>query len=174
MSDLPLIIFFEVGYTSISMAELAGISLFDIILMDFNSSLQEMKLKIRVGPEFFYDGRIDSTGKIIVEEKSVPFTEKNMEENEFLKEDEQVSEQTMKIQEIPVQLVFQMGETQLTYGELSRIQPGYIFETRINPEKPVTIKANGKPIGEGELVEIGGRIGLRVLTIDGHGSIATE
>ena len=58
-----------------------------------------------------------------------------------------------------------MGRIQLTLGELKGIQPGFSFELEKTTEKPVTIRANGKIIGTGELVQIDERIGVRVIEV---------
>jgi flagellar motor switch/type III secretory pathway protein FliN len=174
MDYIPLWIFFEAGYTTISMDELDRIALNDIILMDSNSSFSEKKIKVRIGSELFFDGKVDSNGSIIVKKKSVLFTEKNMKEKVMTDESEQGGGHSINIQEIPIQLVFQVGESQITFGELNQIQPGYIFEPGLNLDKPVIIRANGKTVGMGELVEIGDRIGIRVLQFNRHNSTAAD
>ena len=71
-----------------------------------------------------------------------------------------------QMDDIPVKLVFQLGETRMKFRELMNLQPGYIFEMDSDLNKPVTIKVNGRPVGRGELVEIGDRTGVRVLQLE--------
>ena len=73
-----------------------------------------------------------------------------------------------QIDDIPVKLVFQIGEMRMIFGELIKLQPGYIFALEADPKKPVTIKVNGRPVGTGELVEIGDGIGVRVLQLENY------
>ncbi len=62
---------------------------------------------------------------------------------------------------IPVRLTFELGERQITLGELKQLQPGEIFDLqRPLADGPVLVRANGALVGSGELVEIDGRIGV--------------
>ena len=64
---------------------------------------------------------------------------------------------------LPVKLQFIAGETEVPFGELSRIVDGYVFDLRQAAQGHVEIRANGKTIGNGELVEVDGRVGVRIL-----------
>ena len=65
---------------------------------------------------------------------------------------------------LPIKLVFIAGEMEIPLCELERIGPGYVFDTRQAGSGQVEIRANGASIGNGELVEIDGRVGVRILT----------
>ena len=54
-------------------------------------------------------------------------------------------------------------KTEVPFGELSGIGAGYIFDLKQAAHGHVEIRANGEPIGHGELVEIDGRVGVRIL-----------
>ena len=67
---------------------------------------------------------------------------------------------------IPVRLTFDLGERQLTLGDVRRLQPGETFDLeRPIAQGAVSIRANGALIGVGELVEIEGRVGVTILTL---------
>ncbi|WP_281645580.1 type III secretion system cytoplasmic ring protein SctQ [Parendozoicomonas sp. Alg238-R29] len=66
------------------------------------------------------------------------------------------------IQGLPVKLVFDVGNHELTVGEMGRLGPGYTFELNRNIASPVTMKANGKAFAECELVNINNQIGARI------------
>ena len=70
-----------------------------------------------------------------------------------------------RMDDIPVRLVFEVGETTLPLGELQSLQPGYTFELPASVAEPVRIRANGKIVGSGELVQVGDRVGVRVLSL---------
>ena len=65
---------------------------------------------------------------------------------------------------LPIKLVFVAGEMEIAFGDLARIVPGYIFDLRQSADRHVEIRANGSTIGSGELVEVDGRVGVRILT----------
>lgn len=72
--------------------------------------------------------------------------------------------QNVAIDELPVQLLFDVGQTELNVGQLRTIAAGYTFELPAAPERIVTIRANGREIGQAELVDLGDKLGARVVT----------
>ena len=65
---------------------------------------------------------------------------------------------------LPVQLIFVAGEMEIPLRELHAMAPGYVFDLRRPVERHVEIRANGRTVGTGELVDIDGRVGVRVLS----------
>ncbi|MNR35751.1 Yop protein translocation protein Q [compost metagenome] len=63
---------------------------------------------------------------------------------------------------IPVRLSFDLGEISLTLAELRALQPGQAIRLGHPIASAVRIRANGALIGEGELVEIDGQLGISV------------
>ena len=70
---------------------------------------------------------------------------------------------TFDVEGLPVQLVFVAGEMEIPLRELHAMAPGYVFDLRQPVERHVEIRANGRTVGTGELVDIDGRVGVRVL-----------
>ena len=68
------------------------------------------------------------------------------------------------VEGLPVQLVFVAGEREIPLRELHAMAPGYVFDLRQPLERHVEIRANGRTVGTGELVDIDGRVGVRVLS----------
>lgn len=67
--------------------------------------------------------------------------------------------------EIPVQLIVEMGKINIPIQKLMELQPGNILELNIKPEDGVNLVINGKCIGKGELLKIGDLLGVRVLDL---------
>ena len=66
---------------------------------------------------------------------------------------------------LPVSLEFDLGRVQMSVGELSTLQPGYVFALPAHLEGAnVTIRANGRVTGRGEMVAVGDTIGVRLLS----------
>lgn len=63
---------------------------------------------------------------------------------------------------LPVTLSFSLGERTIEYRQLSELASGYVFDLALPVSQAVQIRANGTRIGEGELVEIDGRIGVAI------------
>jgi len=68
---------------------------------------------------------------------------------------------------LPVQLAFDIGRTEVSLGELAALQPGYVFPLPAHLEGAnVTIRANGRAAGRGEVVAVGSTLGVRLLSWD--------
>lgn len=65
--------------------------------------------------------------------------------------------------DLAVKLVFTAGEMEVPLRDLRRIVPGYVFELRQPADRHIEVRANGRIIGRGELVDIDGRAGVRLL-----------
>lgn len=68
--------------------------------------------------------------------------------------------------EVPVTLSFDLGSRRLPMAELKRMQPGEVFDLqRPLEDGAVRVRANGVTVGYGELVDVDGRIGVRLLRL---------
>lgn len=66
--------------------------------------------------------------------------------------------------QLPVDVTFEIGRSELRVGELSALQPGYVFPLAGPLEGAnVTIRANGQAVGQGEVVAVGDTLGVRLL-----------
>ncbi|HVI59417.1 MAG TPA: type III secretion system cytoplasmic ring protein SctQ [Luteimonas sp.] len=69
--------------------------------------------------------------------------------------------------EMPVQLAFDIGRIEVGIGDLASLQPGYVFALPAHLEGAnVTIRANGREAGRGEVVAVGETLGVRLLAWD--------
>ncbi len=95
--------------------------------------------------------------------KSPAASEEDQVENE---EDEQEADVNIdmpkELADISIHIVFEVGQKHLPIKELQSLKAGYTFELDNSADRPVTIRANGKVIGTGELLKVGDRIGVRV------------
>jgi type III secretion protein Q len=69
-----------------------------------------------------------------------------------------------------VELSVQMdvGSAPLTLAALQALQPGYVFTLETPQDVPVTARVNGVAIGQGELVQVDGKLGVRLVKVDRH------
>jgi flagellar motor switch/type III secretory pathway protein FliN len=64
---------------------------------------------------------------------------------------------------LPIRMHAIIGEKEMTLAEVNRLAPGAIVEMDGTKSDPVRIALNGKIAGAGELVEVDGRLGVRIL-----------
>lgn len=82
---------------------------------------------------------------------------------------EAASPLAQKLDALDVILSFEVGEKALSIQALRSITPGFAFELENPVQKPVVIKLNGVPIGQGELLQIGEKVGVRVIEFSHNG-----
>ena len=63
-----------------------------------------------------------------------------------------------------------MGRLGLTAMEIAQLRAGAIFELGREPGASVHLVIEGKHVGDGELVEIDGQLGVRVLSLHRGGA----
>lgn len=66
------------------------------------------------------------------------------------------------LEDIQINLTFEAGRKSLPLKDLQSLKSGFTFELENSADQPITIRANGRAIGTGELLKIGDRIGVRV------------
>ena len=67
-----------------------------------------------------------------------------------------------ELADVPVRITFDLGECTLPLCELSSLAAGYQFDLALPPQRTVNLRVNGARIGEGELIDIDGRIGVAI------------
>ncbi len=67
--------------------------------------------------------------------------------------------------DMPVELVAVMGRKGITVKDLLAFRVGEVVSFHKNPLDAVEIVANGKVIGRGELVDVDGKLGVRILKL---------
>ncbi len=72
------------------------------------------------------------------------------------------AETTATPESLPVRLSFDLGELSLTLAQLRSLQPGQTLDLGHPLAGAVRIRANGALVGEGDLVDIDGQVGVSV------------
>ena len=70
------------------------------------------------------------------------------------------------IDALEITLSLELDERRITIGELATLGPGQILDTTASLEAPVTIKAGGKAVGKGRLVEVGDNLGVLIASLE--------
>lgn len=67
--------------------------------------------------------------------------------------------------DIPVQVVVVMGRKGVTVKDLLALKSGQVIDMGKAPAEPVDLVASGRVIAKGELVEVDGKLGVRILKL---------
>lgn len=152
---LPVPVRFCAGWTVMPLASLRELKRRDVVLLDeswIGSELDRIVVTMgRLGAAASISGQLVT----ILEEPG-----------EIMEElDEQGVDEGTGFGDLPVRLHFDLGERQMTLSELMAVGPGHVFDLGRELRRAVIIRANGKVIGEGELVDVDGQIGVAVLSL---------
>jgi type III secretion protein Q len=149
--DLPVVVNFCIGWTDLAIKNCEDVEKHDVILLDECLIQQDNTLYIKVGRRSAIKAQIDGKKVSVI---------RGLEE---IMQDEEHTNSETQLDEIDIRLSFDLGERVLTLAELRLLTAGYIFDLGRDLRKSVYIRANGKIIGEGELVDIEGQTGVSVL-----------
>lgn len=87
------------------------------------------------------------------------------EEEEEPPADDNLEQAEVLLGDIPMVLIVELGRVQLTADEVVRLRPGQLIELGRSPVDPVDLVVNGKLVAKGELVEIEGSLGVKLLSL---------
>jgi type III secretion protein Q len=143
-----------VGWVDLPAAALAGLAPHDVLVLD-ECLLSADSLLLQLAPGAGL--RCELRGNELRVTQGV---------HDIMSEPEDAAQAAAAIlEDVPVRLTFDVGEREIALGELRTLQPGYVFNLGRDPRGAVSIRANGRLVGEGELVDIEGRIGVSVLRL---------
>lgn len=160
LPDLPVPLRFALGWTDIDMRQLRALRPGDVLLCDECWLRDGTRLVLRVGERAAFDCVLDGT-TFEVTEGPRPIMSDSLESQD---DDEPDLE---PFADLPVRLSFDLGERTVTLAELHAMGAGYSFDLGRELRRAVHVRANGKVVGEGELVEIDGRVGVTIVTLKG-------
>ena len=116
-----------------------------------------------------------SAGKIVLGAEAVPVHE------ELTSMSQEEAELTQIVGETPLVVRLELGSLEMTAAEWAALRPGDVLSSGRRLEEPVVLRAGGREIARGELVDIDGDIGVRITAVGsfsteslGTGSLATE
>lgn len=67
---------------------------------------------------------------------------------------------------LEVTMTFELERRLMTVGDLATVAPGYTFALGVDPLAPVTLRVAGRAVGMGRLVDIGGTVGVQVMSMN--------
>ena len=68
-------------------------------------------------------------------------------------------------EDLPISVAFDLGSVELTVAQAGALSPGLVLPTGRDTAAPVTITFAGRPLGTGSLIDVAGRLGVRIETL---------
>ena len=69
---------------------------------------------------------------------------------------------------ISVPLIVELCRKPMTLDQVGQLKKGSILELAQSTSDPISLVLNGKSIGQGELIEVDGKIGIKITQISGN------
>ena len=149
LKTVPLEVAFESGYLRITPEEAAALAPEDVLLPEVWTAPETLILRVRreSAASLAASCTVDGTQATL----ATP-----------LSEEPDPSMDSSEIKDIDIHLSFELDRRVITVGELEALTPGYTFSLNGDLASPVTIRANGKAIARGRLVDMGGILGVQI------------
>jgi flagellar motor switch protein FliM len=87
------------------------------------------------------------------------------EEESGYEEEEPMAESAGMLADVAVAMVVELGRVSVSAADVLALRPGQVIELSRSPGDPVDLVVDGKMLGKGELVEIEGELGVRILEL---------
>lgn len=155
----------EIGRTSVALAALKRLGPGDVIMP--NEALRPPgRVVLTLAERWQASGTL--TGRELTLKSGLQPVASHEEESAMSDEDPSAT-LGRTFDDLPIRLVFEVGRIEMPLAELSALGPGQVLLLPGEPAAPIGILANGRRIGSGELVLIGGQVGVRVVGLGVHG-----
>ncbi len=152
--DWPIEVSVELALEKIDLGVLRSMEPGDIALVSDSDALRNGRAMLRAGRKNHYPVQLRGSKAEIMEDT--------------MAESANPGEPARKggaVDGIEVNLTLELDSRLWQARELAQIQPGYVFDTGKTLASPITLKINGREWGRGELVEIDGKVGVRLLNL---------
>lgn len=113
--------------------------------------------------KFMSEEPVEEDTMPLEEEEAPPPARKDARAPEIIEEDAQGGDMLSIAADVPVQVVAVMGKKSITIKELALLRMGEVIELGRPANEIVDLVAGGRLIAKGELVEIEGKLGVRIV-----------
>ncbi len=147
-----------IGYSDLSLQELADLEVGDVLLV---ASAHRLLLPTAQGDERGWEAiLVESDPRRLRIDNYFERSNLMMESEAAIPE--QKDFQKLNLAMLPVRVHIVLSQLEMSLAELNKLRPGSIVELDHEKSEPVQLAVNGKIVGAGELVEIEGRLGVRI------------
>ncbi|MBR7900480.1 YscQ/HrcQ family type III secretion apparatus protein [Burkholderia multivorans] len=168
-ANLPVPLAFELGRTALTAAELADVVAGDIIAIEHWRAHEQDLLcvaYVRAAPAWEITGRPAGNRLTVQRIREMPLEPPRTDSASAAAPDAPPADTPRSLDGLAVDLRFELPPTSMPLGELGTLQPGAVIELPhgIN-QSVIHLVANGMLIGTGQLIAVGQKLGVRVVTL---------
>ncbi len=165
--DVPVSVSIWRAVASLNLEELQNLGPGDVVTLDAASSADRAALVVAAG-RFLARAQLSAEGCVLLS-RPFPIRGSNWEwiMNQAAQTDAEKPEDS-GLDGLPVTVAFELGRKAMPLSEVSALAPGAVVHLAEQPGDAVSIIAQGKRIGQGEIVRIGDALGVRIVRIFDH------
>ena len=175
--DCPVTARLEVGAMALGPAELGSLRPGDILFPDdyFPETQGGPRLgfDLAAGGRLFFSGRAQGPALTLGGWRIMNDLENGLGENPAETAEEAEASESGEalpdevIDGLAVPVILELDTLSLPLASVRALRPGYVLETSKSVDSPVTIRAAGRVVGTGELLDVAGRVGVRIKRFTG-------
>jgi type III secretion protein Q len=159
---LPITLQLALGESDVPLQQLQQVRPGDVVFFSRSWVAQRQQLILVQGgdhaPRWAVSARLDGHSLHILQ---APITMASPDSTAHPEDSEQPAE-PVSLTQIPIRLGFDLGSLTVPLESLQSMQAGQVLNLERPTQDYVTIRANGAVVGQGQLVEIDGRLGVMV------------
>lgn len=162
LSDAQVALRIEVGRTAVARADLAGLAAGDVVLFE-RFGVRDARggpVTLRLGRGGFA-ARLDGDALTVTDGFRLNPGVTTMDSGE--KSDAASADQLLR--ELPVEVVCELGRVTMSGRELVELRPGAVIPAGRPLAGPVDLTVGGRVVARGELVDVEGEIGVRIVQL---------
>ena len=163
--DIPVQCTVAAGQMTLSMQELAGLEVGDVLLPE-KYAASEGVVFLRLGQKSGWLCAVEGQTATITSLWQEPTEETTMEPmNQETAAPEGAVSAGIAVAELEVPVLFELERRMLTVQDVASLAPGYTFALGGDPLAPVTLTVNGKAVARGRLVDLNGTLGVQLTEV---------
>ncbi|MGJ8517564.1 type III secretion system cytoplasmic ring protein SctQ [Carnimonas bestiolae] len=165
---IPLSLSVVLGNQRLSLRELASLQAGDAVIIE--GDLARLRLFIDKLPVGHARRQPDHT--VVVEQSLAPAPHMSLRSSRFMSDplsSEHSGDEVNTFDDIPIELQAELARIDLTLAELGQLSAGSLLPIDRAPDASITLRANGRAIGTGRLVQLGDALAIQITRINHDG-----
>lgn len=154
---LPVPCALEIGRMRLSLPESRNLELGDVLLP---TSWDQKSLFLRLPDNTGFACRKEENQGVVI--GFISMEESMADDSKPAEQQESQKTQMAAVDDLEMDVRFELGHLSLSVGELATLAPGFTFALPCDPTAPVTLRANAKAFAQGRLVDLNGTVGVQI------------
>jgi flagellar motor switch/type III secretory pathway protein FliN len=155
-----------IGTVEATYGELRALEIGDYVILEEIQSVLGAggvaKVTVGVPETLMLFGELDDALRLTVQDIVPTLPLIPPEETPMPNGEEAVSPPAVSLDDLVVTVRIELAARRLRLEEVAQLRVGHILELGCKPTDPVTLTIDGRPIARGELVDVEGRLGVRI------------